>query len=44
MEEMEKLEAEDTQRMKHLSKDDSTAVFADLQVRAGDYPKLKTTF
>jgi hypothetical protein len=43
-EEMEKLEDEDVQRMKELSKDDSGRIFADLQVNAGDYPKLKTTF
>jgi hypothetical protein len=44
VEEMEKLEDEDVQRMKELSKDDSGRIFADLQVNAGDYPKLKTTF
>ncbi|GAB1311499.1 hypothetical protein MFIFM68171_01709 [Madurella fahalii] len=43
-EEMEKLEEEDTKRMKDLSKDDSGRIFADLQVHAGDYPKLQTTF
>lgn len=41
---MEKLEDEDTKRMKDLSRDDSGRIFADLQVHAADYPKLKTTF
>ncbi|KAK0656209.1 hypothetical protein B0T16DRAFT_343012 [Cercophora newfieldiana] len=43
-EEMKKLEEEDLQRMKELSKDDSGRVFADLEVHAKDYPKLQTTF
>lgn len=43
-EEMEKLEHEDTRRMRHLGGDASAAVFADLHARAGDYPKLQTTF
>ncbi|KAK4234808.1 hypothetical protein C8A03DRAFT_18358 [Achaetomium macrosporum] len=43
-EEMEKLEEEDMQRMKDLREDDSERIFADLQVDAGNYPKLKTTF
>jgi hypothetical protein len=43
-EEMEKLEDEDAQRMKELSEDDSGRIFADLQVQAGEYPKLQTTF
>jgi hypothetical protein len=43
-EEMEKLEEEDIERMKALSEDDSGRVFADLEVRAKDYPKLQTTF
>ena len=43
-EELEKLEDEDTERMKHLGKDDSDAIFADLEVHAKDYPKLQTTF
>lgn len=42
--EMEKLEDEDTQRMKALSADDSGRIFADLQVHADEYPKLQTTF
>ncbi|KAK3363217.1 hypothetical protein B0T25DRAFT_526615 [Lasiosphaeria hispida] len=42
--ELEKLEEEDAKRMKGLSKDDSSRVFADLQVNARDYPKLQTTF
>lgn len=41
---MEKLEEEDTKRMKELSKDDSGRIFSDLQVDAGNYPKLQTTF
>lgn len=44
IEEMEKLEDEDTKRMEHLGKDDSEAIFADLEARAKDYPKLKTSF
>ncbi|KAI0003885.1 hypothetical protein F4779DRAFT_601037 [Xylariaceae sp. FL0662B] len=44
LEEMEKLEDEDTHRMESLQGDDSTAIFADLQARAKDYPKLQTTF
>ncbi|KAK4151122.1 hypothetical protein C8A00DRAFT_45631 [Chaetomidium leptoderma] len=43
-EEMEMLEDEDAQRMKGLGDDDSGRIFADLQVHAGDYPKLQTTF
>ncbi|KAK1635538.1 hypothetical protein BDP81DRAFT_322036 [Colletotrichum phormii] len=35
---------EDEKRMKHLSGDDSASIFADLQARAKDYPKLQTTF
>lgn len=44
IEEMERLENEDAERMEHLGKDDSSAIFADLQARAADYPKLQTTF
>ncbi|KAI1081412.1 hypothetical protein F5B20DRAFT_64453 [Whalleya microplaca] len=44
LEEMEKLEDEDTHRMESLQGDDSTAIFADLQARVKDYPKLQTTF
>ncbi|XDG03805.1 hypothetical protein ABKA04_003420 [Annulohypoxylon sp. FPYF3050] len=44
IEELEKLEDEDTHRMKDLQGDDSEAIFADLQARAKDYPKLQTTF
>lgn len=44
IEELEKLEDEDTHRMKDLRGDDSEAIFADLQARAKDYPKLQTTF
>ncbi|KAK4039750.1 hypothetical protein C8A01DRAFT_36287 [Parachaetomium inaequale] len=43
-EEVERLEEEDAERMKGLSEDDSGRIFADLQVHAGDYPKLQTTF
>jgi len=43
-EELEKLEDEDTHRMVALKGDDSAAIFADLGARAGDYPKLETTF
>lgn len=44
LDEMEKLEEEDTKRMKGLSKDDSVSIFTDLEVHAKDYPKLQTTF
>ncbi|KAH8884951.1 hypothetical protein GQ53DRAFT_660880 [Thozetella sp. PMI_491] len=44
IEEMEKLEDEDTRRMKHLAKDASGAIFSDLQVQARHYPKLQATF
>ena len=44
IEEMEEMEREDLERIENLSRDDSTALFADLEVRAKDYPKLKTTF
>lgn len=41
---LEELEEEDLERMKDLPGDDSAAIFADLQARANDYPKLQTTF
>ncbi|KLU85129.1 hypothetical protein MAPG_04160 [Magnaporthiopsis poae ATCC 64411] len=41
---LEELEDEDTKRMRHLAGDQSDAIFADLQLRADEYPKLKTTF
>jgi hypothetical protein len=44
LEELEKLEDEDTHRMQDLKGDDSTAIFTDLEARAADYPKLQTTF
>ncbi|KAI0394313.1 hypothetical protein F5Y17DRAFT_265381 [Xylariaceae sp. FL0594] len=44
VEELEKLEDEDTHRMEDLKGDDSEAIFADLHARAKDYPKLPTTF
>lgn len=44
VEEMEKLEEEDTKRMRGLSRDDSVSIFTDLEVNAKDYPKLQTTF
>ncbi|KAI1394403.1 uncharacterized protein F4822DRAFT_388101 [Hypoxylon trugodes] len=44
IEELEKLEDEDTHRMEGLQGDDSAAIFADLHARAKDYPKLQTTF
>lgn len=44
LEEMEKLEDEDTHRMEDLKGDDSAAIFDDLEVNAKDYPKLQTTF
>ncbi|KAI9147655.1 hypothetical protein HJFPF1_12685 [Paramyrothecium foliicola] len=44
MEVLEDLEEEDLKRMKDLPGDDSASIFADLQARANDYPKLQTTF
>ena len=44
IEELEKLEEEDTHRMEHLKGDDSSSIFADLEVHSKDYPKLQTTF
>ena len=44
IEEMEKLEDEDTHRMERLGDGDSEAIFADLQIDAARYPKLLTTF
>ncbi|ROW10140.1 hypothetical protein VMCG_01836 [Cytospora schulzeri] len=44
IEEMEELEHEDTERMEHLGKDDSDAIFADLEAQAKGYPKLQTEF
>ncbi|KAI6090681.1 hypothetical protein F4821DRAFT_255915 [Hypoxylon rubiginosum] len=44
IEELEKLEDEDTHRMEGLQGDDSAAIFADLHARAKEYPKLQTTF
>ncbi|KAF3013559.1 hypothetical protein E8E14_010674 [Neopestalotiopsis sp. 37M] len=44
LEELEKLEDEDTHRMEDLKGDDSAAIYADLDVHAKDYPKLQTTF
>ena len=44
LDEMEKLEEEDTKRMKGLGQDDSVSIFTDLEAHAKDYPKLQTTF
>lgn len=44
IEEMEKLEDEDTERMENLGKDASEAIFTDLEASAKGYPKLQTTF
>ncbi|KXH32899.1 hypothetical protein CSIM01_07526 [Colletotrichum simmondsii] len=41
---LEEIAEEDEKRMEHLSGDDSASIFADLQARAKDYPKLQTTF
>ncbi|KAK2030003.1 hypothetical protein LX32DRAFT_587435 [Colletotrichum zoysiae] len=41
---LREIEDEDTKRMEHLSGDESASIFADLQARAKDYPKLQTTF
>jgi len=43
-EELERLEEADAERMKDLSSDDASRIFADLQAQAGEYPKLQTTF
>lgn len=42
--EMEKLGEEDAERMEHLGKDSSEAIFKDLEASAQGYPKLQTTF
>lgn len=42
--EMEELEHEDAERMEQLGKDDSDAIFADLEAQAKSYPKLQTKF
>lgn len=44
IEELEKLEDEDTHRMEKLKESDSGAIFADLGALAKDYPRLETTF
>lgn len=44
LEELEKLEEEDTARTQDLGADDSAAIFADLEAQAKDLAKLKTTF
>lgn len=44
IDEMEKLEHEDTARMEHLGKNASEAIFTDLEAQASGYPKLQTTF
>ncbi|KAI1808783.1 hypothetical protein F4811DRAFT_308 [Daldinia bambusicola] len=44
IEELERLEDEDTHRMESLQGDDSDVIFKDLHVHAQDYPKLQTTF
>lgn len=44
LDELEKLEHEDTARMEHLGKDASAAIFTDLEAQASGYPKLQTTF
>ncbi|EXF84153.1 hypothetical protein CFIO01_05656 [Colletotrichum fioriniae PJ7] len=41
---LEEIADEDEKRMEHLDGDDSASIFADLQARAKDYPKLQTTF
>lgn len=41
---LEDLEEDDLERMQILGDDDSEAIFADLHLRAEDYPKLQTTF
>ncbi|KAH8682515.1 hypothetical protein BX600DRAFT_506105 [Xylariales sp. PMI_506] len=44
LEELEKLEDEDTHRMEAMKGDDSAAIFADLEVHSKNYPRLQTTF
>ncbi|KKY26915.1 hypothetical protein UCRPC4_g01381 [Phaeomoniella chlamydospora] len=44
LEEMEKLEDEDTHRMQDLKGDDSEVIFKDLEARAKDYNKLQKEF
>ncbi|CAN8099879.1 unnamed protein product [Discula destructiva] len=44
IEELEKLEDEDADRMEHLGEDASDAIFADLGADAEGYPKLQSTF
>ena len=41
---LEHLEEEDLKPMRRLPGDQSASIFTDLQARAKDYPKLKTTF
>ncbi|KAH6890647.1 hypothetical protein B0T10DRAFT_596796 [Thelonectria olida] len=41
---LEELEEDDLERMQHLGESDSESIFADLHVRAKDYPELQTTF
>ena len=43
-EELRKLADEDAERMEALGDDDAAAIFADLQARAEELPKLQTTF
>ncbi|KPM46104.1 hypothetical protein AK830_g425 [Neonectria ditissima] len=41
---LEDLEEDDLKRMQHLEGDDAASIFADLHVRAKDYPALQLTF
>lgn len=41
---LEHLKEEDLERMRHLPGDQSASVFADLEIHAKDYPKLRTSF
>ncbi|KAI5459727.1 hypothetical protein BGZ63DRAFT_455298 [Mariannaea sp. PMI_226] len=41
---LENLEEDDLDRMKHLGGDASESIFADLHVRAEDYPAVQSTF
>jgi hypothetical protein len=43
-EELEELAEEDEKRMEALSKDDSEAIFKDLQASAKDYPEMQKEF
>lgn len=43
-EELMQLDSDDVKHMRHLAKDDSEAIFRDLEADASKYPGLKTSF